>query len=307
MFKIWPKIIHNFFLVITVTSAGACGMRLNSVESQTAPKTTKSEMATSRSGQDGRTCLKVVNGIEVDQMPGLVMVETRNGFCTGTFLGPNVVLTAAHCIDGSATGNVKIWGKISPIAVFHAGIAGESAFVQSPSLDVALLLLPEQTSRGWRKIAATPPKPGDRMMVVGYGRTAVTSGRPADGKLRYGHNTISEVSPQDAVMTYDAPKDHKGMSAGEESMGAPGDSGGPIFVNNSVVGVTNGGGLRSNGLYAVFNFLLFSAPGLKALEAAESKGAKINGINNVRKALGVPTKAESPDTDSLEVQEDASC
>ncbi|MEY4629959.1 MAG: Trypsin [Pseudomonadota bacterium] len=263
-------------------------------------------------GPSGKgTCLKVANGVETPQMSGVVVVRTAGGgLCTGTFLGDNAVVTAAHCIDASPSGNVKIWGEIPPKAVFHAGIAGEAAFDQTPSLDIAVLLLPDNSSRAWRKIASVPPRVGDQLTVAGFGRTSALNGGPPDGKLRYGFNKVGAVSVEEAIMVYDAPTEYKGVAVGEESMGAPGDSGGPIIVGNGLVGLTSGGGLdeRANRVVGV-NFLLFSAPALKAMEAAEARGAHINGINNVRKALGVKVQDDtSSDKESMVSEaDDSSC
>lgn len=255
------------------------------------------------------TCLKVVNGIVAPQIPGVVMLWTGDGgLCTGTFLGDNVVLTAAHCIDGSPTGNIKVNGRIPSIAAFHAGKTGKAAFYNRPSLDIALLLFPDNTSRLWRKVASVPPKAGDEMIVTGYGQTNVVKDNPPDGKVRSGRNTVAEVDAEGALFYYDSPMSFTGVPLGDESMSGRGDSGGPVFVGDGVGGLTSGGSVdnKAEMLYGA-NFLLFSAPGLSAMNKAADGGAHINGINNVRRAMGAQEKDDAPDTESLLVQDDSTC
>lgn len=62
--------------------------------------------------------------VEVNQPPwrGVVRVQTDVGFrCTGTLIGPRIVLTAAHCLFGRNTGRVVRPGSIHVLTGYRHG------------------------------------------------------------------------------------------------------------------------------------------------------------------------------------------
>lgn len=243
-------------------------------------------------------CLKIVNGLEVESMQGVVMLtNASNLLCTGTYLGDNAVLTAAHCVDNSPTGGLRVANGPASTAVFHGGLTGESAISSSPFRDIAILLMPKNSTSLWRKIASVPPVVGDQLMVVGFGQTDFVNNNDADGKLRYGFNKVDAVSMSKATLTYSSPVSYSGIAKGQEAMSGRGDSGGAIIVGDGVVALTSGGDSTET-VQSEQDFLLFSRQALDVMEAAEAKGAVINGINNVRKALSVPEKDNAPNEDT---------
>lgn len=59
----------------------------------------KLDTAKISSSQAAGTCLGIVNGQETTDFPSVVFLINGAGACTGTFVGHNTVLTAAHCLD----------------------------------------------------------------------------------------------------------------------------------------------------------------------------------------------------------------
>jgi hypothetical protein len=248
------------------------------------------------------TCFKVVNGIERVNIPAVVLLTTieQNSLCTGTFLGDNVVLTAAHCMDTTSTGGMGLIDGTMPVAMVHGGVVGETAPNARPMQDIAILIFPADTSKSWRKISSNAPKAGDTLVVAGYGQTDLIADNATDGKVRYGFNVVDSVSVDQALFKYQSNSTTNGLGQGQDSISGRGDSGGPIFSGDGQVALTSGGTTDAP-IFFEEDFYLFSSQALKVMEEAEAKGAHINGVNHIRKALGVAEKDGALDSDTVEI------
>jgi len=146
------------------------------------------------------------------------------GYCTATLVGPQTVLTAAHCLKGKTTVYFQIDGKQSikakkvlPHPSWNPG--------QNVPNDIGLLILESSvTDIAPKPIQVRPVKEGDELSVIGYGNYNFkqpdgSNGYKANGTKRIGLNDISYVEP--STFRYDE------LSGGGT---APGDSGGPVFV-----------------------------------------------------------------------------
>jgi len=262
-----------------------------------------------RNSSNGQ-CPKILNGIVVDKVRAVVSLITKyqdgsEGGCTGTFLGDNVVLTASHCTENTATGSVELADGTKAVAMVRGwtvedkkedqaatenGVEFELSWAKHlnrKSRDIAVLIFPSGTSSSWRNIAPTPPKVGDTITIAGYGKTSFNQDDSPDGNVRYGSNRIDFL--KDGLLIFEsAAGTHP--TAGQDSTNGQGDSGGPVLYEEGVVGVISAGGTT-----LAIEAYLFSEFNLKVLEEAESKGAHINGLNSVRKALGRPAKPEITD------------
>ena len=205
--------------------------------------------------------VQVVNGRLVANAPRSVqqwlkpVVELRTpkgGSCSGSFIGIDTLLTAAHCIhdEDNTSGPVEVRGIKSVRIVFKK--------LWQASSDIALVKFPKGTTRRlginkFLKLARIPPKPGSKVIMAGYGknyrdldrepyeqlryspRWTPDDGQVYDYRLRYGSNTVDAVSSTAIIVRGDDKKEYDGRDAVSYS----GDSGGPLLDTNwEIVGTT---------------------------------------------------------------------
>lgn len=202
---------------------------------------------------------RVVNGIVAQDRPttgALLFAYGSNYFqavCSGTLIGCQTFLTAAHCVcTGStfASCGTPVPGKYS-VYLQDVGIVGVASIDVDPTFafeqrgDVAVLTLTAPVTG----VAPTPintslrPPSGTTVEVAGYGLTR--GGADDIGLLRRGLAETATCSGTDAdhhvCWSFDDPLGIPGL----DSNTCNGDSGGPAFADlgfgNSVVGITSGG------------------------------------------------------------------
>jgi secreted trypsin-like serine protease len=206
---------------------------------------------------------KVLNGSEY---PSVVMLYDQKigAICTGTFVTDRTVISAAHCtMSGKIDAKGNVDGSILIVKVknLEAGevelIAESEAMVRNPlwesngknvnKWDLSLITFPKGTAKAVSDFATSKPKVRDTLTIVGYGLNQsknLLDGKSA-GVKRVGTNTVTAVS--DGFIQF------KGQSAtttadGTKSSASGGDSGGPLFVNGKLAGITSGGGADWFGL-----------------------------------------------------------
>jgi hypothetical protein len=207
---------------------------------------------------DVGSTVKVSNGIEIPETeyPSVVLLYDKDAgsICTGTFVTENAVLTAAHCTMGgdvNDSGDVDLTLNIIEIEAQDerkAKLVAESVrVVRNPEwdrngrnvnrYDLGLVFFESGVARDVSEIAEVPAQEGDDFTIVGYGLNG--NDKETAGIKRMGNNTVSSISGGFIRFTgQSGPTDGEGT----DSAAGSGDSGGPLFIDTQVAGVTSGGG-----------------------------------------------------------------
>lgn len=207
---------------------------------------------------------KVTNGVTVSgqTFPSTVLLisltAAGEGICTGTFVNDSQVVTAGHCVENLAANNpnmvvaTEFKGQVVPFAKAESFVRNPNySFAQGVSpYDLAVINFPANTAPAVSPIAEAAPKAGEAFTIVGYGNnqnfidnTGVLNGAGA-GTKRAGSNRIGQVSGgMISFAGLTGTMDIEGMEPGQYVSSGSGDSGGPMFVNGNLVGVTSGGGM----------------------------------------------------------------
>lgn len=202
----------------------------------------------------------VVNGITVHPEDWPALVRTTN--CTAALVGPRVLLTAAHCVDGGAQNTVnaaKIIQRggttIDADCVMHPRYS--AAPFQGPevrnSADYALCILgtsladiPRYRSLLYENVDLGALTKGSPVLITGFGCNIVEKG-PGGGGPQYISTTADPVlRVGDAFIEADLSAEsdnYRTHSTNPRTASiCPGDSGGPLIIGASTA---NQAGRRS--------------------------------------------------------------
>lgn len=179
------------------------------------------------------------------QDPAVGLVWLRGGgFCSGTLIAPDVVLTAGHCVadpvESFDTGEGKGTATVGPEPaggfvkhkvidqIAHPSYRSENR-CPNPTFDVGLLRLAKPIAGATTlAIAKQPPADGATCRAVGYGvhddgaGTTVEQRRTASEKVLALAKSSIKVTAESGIV------DH-------------GDSGGPLLCGGHIVGTTSCG------------------------------------------------------------------
>lgn len=178
---------------------------------------------------------RIVGGVPTSDFPECIAVGSDNGWCcSGTLVAPNVVVTAAHCVEGGCAARVFIGEDVffpddGDVIKTHTQVVHPSYRPPKATGDIAVLILESDASVRPRPIA-TADQLGTATFVrlAGYGNT------DSSGRRGYGRRRMVDVP-----IAGDNPK-YGSDSQSEFVAGAPfldrdscnGDSGGPAYVQS---------------------------------------------------------------------------
>lgn len=174
-------------------------------------------------GDDGTLYPTLINGRPVDRSDWLEVVRIGNQSCTGTIVGRNCVITAAHCGRNNERSTLEVFnqGRVNYRMVHMPQWRNQSNY------DLAVLVLDSD-------VDVTPARVGvDYSFTVGadvdicgYGCVRQGGGGGNDGVLRFGESKVQSFTGTDVVTQW---------RPGGAAL-CFGDSGGPMFANGSDAG-----------------------------------------------------------------------
>jgi Trypsin len=177
----------------------------------------------------------------------VVMLANQRGFCSGTAIARDLVLTAAHCVLAGADPKLVVFdaaGKpsLKPVATIarHPQFDTEAVRRHRATADVAMLKFGSTVSGAPVPLGPASLKvvPGDPFLVAGYGFATPGDGR-SGGTVRTA-TLVATGQPgmlQVRLMDPETRNERAGLGA------CVGDSGAPVFTNSggalAVVGVVS--------------------------------------------------------------------
>lgn len=257
-----------------------------------------------------QSSLRIQDGTETSDYPSVVLVMSgpRVGSvakCTGTIVGHNAVLTAAHCIHGTAD-SVYVMQTLSlrsaaehtralASAISPRMIISHGPFSSSPTNadiselpeDMVVLVFSDNSFQQREVIVpslhgrARPDNFTDTIMV-GFGKSSASDKSDTSIKrVGFGFYLVEDRFGADLVFSFDRELDPQILAPvgpKKYSQTQQGDSGGPLFFKRDnqleIVGVTSAGGTSSDGQVSRSIYVdLYSEKSLNLFARASEQGA----------------------------------
>ncbi len=177
-------------------------------------------------------------------IPELVEIvdDTASTMCSGTIVSPTVVLTAAHCLSGPASGYIVYSNVLGNGLGTVTKVTADPGYTAAPlyQYDAAVLVLATPTSLPSIQLASSQPPAETPAIVYGWGDTSPNRGlgnNPTSGPtvIQPDSYCIAAVGsdywgPSD-MCAQDHPADNTAIGFG--------DSGGPLIAEGLEVGIND--------------------------------------------------------------------
>lgn len=175
----------------------------------------------------------LIGGKIVDKAkyPGIVRISSGGSGCTAAIVGPNALLTAAHCVSNGG----KVSFKHSGLSYTSEGCVHHPGYKSNQTKDFALCKV-KDVKEPWISVNSDHNlvKVGDSIVLSGYGCTNKGGGGGADGYLRMGEARVTRVPTSS---NFDI------VSTGVAAL-CFGDSGGPAFKGSILIAVNSRGNIE---------------------------------------------------------------
>ncbi len=180
----------------------------------------------------------LINAVPLVGKPEVVRITFSNGWiCSGIFLNPTTILTAAHCVSRKDLQITKIESQDNQIVdvrlvdlIPHPKYTGQSW----PSFDIGLIKTTEfKEFAGGLKLESSSDKIGTKAMLFGCGKTSTSNSQLARSQ---GENDFWKIG---AVLFFVSSTRQDPKNFGHSVIIAPNDSGGPIISRSTgkIIGV----------------------------------------------------------------------
>lgn len=191
---------------------GCTSMQCEIPEDEQTPPTIKT--ATKWRKANSRTLIK---GAPTDDYPQVVRINTEGAGCTASIVGPNTILTAAHCGNTGAVAKFKI-GNVN-----HTAVLTRHPSYPQQDIDLAVGKINTEVKADFFSIAPLgSAKTNLEVRLLGYGCTEPGGKGGNDGVLRTALSSVIGFKNYDLVV-----KDKNGAAL------CFGDSGGPVMVSQA--------------------------------------------------------------------------
>lgn len=279
--------------------------------------------------------LGIQDGIQTADYPSvaLLMSGPRVGNvskCTGTIVGHNSLLTAAHCIQGTADSIYVIQtnglrgsehdramaSAISPRAIVSHGPfyvpPGGIDLSQLPE-DLVVLIFRDRVFQQRDVLIPslhdmTRPENFAETFMVGFGKShAGDSGVDSIKREGKGFYFVNDILGRDLVFSYNRELNAQTFTPvgpKKYSQILQGDSGGPLFMKQgrqlNIVGVSSASGMADDGLTSQSVFVdLYSEKSLSLLKRAVQQGANFTPPSELRESTSISSAGAPVPTNCL--------